>query len=397
MGSVLLVDDEPGITRATGRILSQHGHTIAAADSGREALEKARATAFDVIVSDLSMPDMDGRTLLREIRAASLDVPVVFMTGNPDLRSAIEAVESGAFRYLVKPVAAADLLDVVTQAVSWHRLAVVRREIAQELSGQKIENRAALEVRFAAALDSLWIATQPVVTSDLRSMLGYEVLVRTNEPSLRNPRDLFDVAEKLHQSQTLGRRIRRLVANIVPTAPASTLILVNLHPNDLQDDELASRDGALTPFATRVVLEITERAALDGIPNLSARIRRLRDLGFRTAVDDLGTGYASLSSFASIEPDLVKADISLIRGIETSALKQRLVRAIVALAEELRVQVVAEGVETTAERTCVSDLGVHAMQGHLFGRPSRGFPPGPHLAAIPTASRERLDPALYQR
>ncbi len=372
--TVLVVDDEPSIARATERVLTKEGYRVAIAAGGLQAIDLARSTRFDAIVSDLAMPDMDGRALLRAVRASDLDVPFVFLTGSPDLQSAIEAIEYGAFRYLIKPVPIDELADVVNRAVRWHRFAVARREAAPEIQGRPIGDRAGLEVRFAAALERLWMATQPIVSCGQRSVLAYETLVRTDEPTFRGPPDLLDAAERLGRTAELGRRIRRLVADLIPAAPPSALIFVNLHPADLEDDELSARDGVLTPFASRVVLEITERAALDGIRGLRDRVEHLRALGFRIAIDDLGAGYAGLSSCAALEPDVIKADMSLVRGIETSPIRQKLMRAIVALSNDLGVQLIAEGVETAAEQDCVAALGAHAVQGYFFARPGRGFP-----------------------
>lgn len=373
--TVLVVDDEPAVARATERILSQQGYQVTIAIGGREAIAKAQLTSFDTIISDLAMPDVDGRMLLRSVRASDLDVPFVFLTGSPDLASAIEAVEYGAFRYLVKPISGRELIGVVNRAIGWRRLARVRREAAHELDeGRPISDRAGLEARFNAALGALWIAAQPIVDGANQSTLAYEMLVRCDEPSLRSPADLFDAAERLQRTDDIGRLIRYQVAKLIPRAPESASIFVNLHPGDLKDEELYASDGALTPLARRVVLEITERATLEGIQGLPQRIQRLREMGFRIAVDDLGAGYAGLSSFAAIEPDVVKADMSLIRGIDVSPIKQKLVRAIAALANDLQVQLVAEGVETVAERDCVVWLGAHALQGYLFARPGRGFP-----------------------
>ena len=372
--AVLVVDDEPAVARSTERILARKGFKVTVASGGRDAIEKADATAFDTIVSDLGMPDMDGRALLRAIRAKHLDIPFVFLTGSPDLQSAIDAVEYGAFRYLIKPVLPDSLIDVVTRAVRWHRLAVARREAAPELEGRTIGDMAGLEARFASALDKLWMATQPIISWRTRSVLAYETLARTDEPTLRNPADLFDVAERLNRTEEVGRAVRRLVAKIVPAAPTSTLVFVNLHPSDLADDELLADQGVLTPFAERIVLEITERAALDQIRGLPGRMARLREMGFRIAVDDLGAGYAGLSSFAALEPEVVKADMSLVRGIEASPVKQKLVSAIVALSKDLGIHLIAEGIETAAERDCITELGADALQGYLFARPTRGFP-----------------------
>ena len=372
--SVLVVDDEPAVARTTERLLGRKGYRVTVAHGGQEAIDLARADAFDAIVSDLDMPDVDGRALLRAIRKSNLDVPFVFLTGNPDLQSAIDAVEYGAFRYLVKPVPPQQLFDVVSRALRWHRLAVIRREAAGELEGHASSDRAGLEARFSSALDKLWIACQPIVSWQDQNIIAYETLVRTDELSLRNPVDLFEGAEKLGRTEELGRAIRGLVANLIPRAPASALVFVNLHPNDLADEDLYASDTGLAPFAHKIVLEITERAALDEIRGLRDRVERLRAIGYRIAVDDLGAGYAGLSSFAALEPDVVKADMSLVRGIDSSAVKRKVVAAIAGLAKDLGIQLVAEGIETPAERDCVVSLGADALQGYLFARPDRGFP-----------------------
>jgi EAL domain-containing protein (putative c-di-GMP-specific phosphodiesterase class I)/CheY-like chemotaxis protein len=303
---VLVVDDELAVTRSFERLLTGHGFQVSVAHSGREAIEKTRLVSFDAIVSDLHMPDIDGRGLLRSIRADNLDVPFVFLTGSPDTESAIEAIEYGAFRYLVKPVPPKELVDTLKRAARWHRLALIRREAVGELEGRAIGDRAGLEARFDSALEKLWMAMQPIVSWSTRTVLAYEALARTDEPSLRNPAELFDTAEQLGRTGHIGRAIRGKIASLIPQAPEPALIFVNLHPKDLEDPELLSERGALAPFARRVVLEITERAALDKISGLHERVAALRGLGYRIAVDDLGAGYAGLSIFAAIEPDVVK-------------------------------------------------------------------------------------------
>lgn len=91
-------------------------------------------------------------------------------------------------------------------------------------------------------------------------------------------------------------------------------------------------------------------------------------------MDDLGAGYAGLSSFAALEPEVIKADMTLVRGIEDSPIKQKLMGSIATLARDLGVQLVAEGIETPGELACVTALGAHAVQGYLFARSARGFP-----------------------
>src|SRR5581483_12029737 len=117
-----------------------------------------------------------------------------------------------------------------------------------------------------------------------------------------------------------------------------------------------------------------ERAPLDRFPRAAAVIGELRDLGFRIAIDDLGAGYAGLTSFAVLEPEFVKLDMSLIRDIHRSPIKQKLVRSMTNLCHDMGVTVVAEGVEVPEERDAAIDAGCHLLQGYLFAKPAKPFP-----------------------
>ncbi len=157
-------------------------------------------------------------------------------------------------------------------------------------------------------------------------------------------------------------------------APTGTKLFVNLHPLDLNDEDLYAPDSALARIATRIVLEITERASLEGVDDIVAHLKKLRAMGFQVAVDDLGAGYAGLSSYSRLEPEIAKIDMSLVRHIDSDARKRSIVGAMKRLCDELGTSVVAEGVETPAERDTLAKLGFDLLQGYLFAKPERGFP-----------------------
>jgi EAL domain-containing protein (putative c-di-GMP-specific phosphodiesterase class I) len=151
-------------------------------------------------------------------------------------------------------------------------------------------------------------------------------------------------------------------------------VYVNLHSKDFDDEELYSPTAPLTRFAAGVVLEITERDSLDGIVNIKSRLQKLRDLGYRLAIDDLGAGYAGLTSFASVTPEVVKLDMSLIRGVDKESTKQKLIRSLAAVCKEMGMLVISEGVEIIEERDVLVGLGCDMFQGYLFARPGKPFP-----------------------
>src|SRR5262249_28421257 len=137
-----------------------------------------------------------------------------------------------------------------------------------------------------------------------RSLFAYEALVRGGEPSLRMPKDLFSAAERLERVPELGRLIRSSVARIIVEKAPPVPTFVNLHADELADDTLMSPSSPLAAVASQIVLEITERSSLEGVGDLHRRLDRLRRMGFRVAVDDMGAGYAGLTSFARLRPDI---------------------------------------------------------------------------------------------
>jgi EAL domain-containing protein (putative c-di-GMP-specific phosphodiesterase class I) len=225
------------------------------------------------------------------------------------------------------------------------------------------------DAAFARALRSLWLAYQPIVRVSDRSVLAHEALVRTDEPALGDPLALLEAAGRRPRRYRVGRAVRTRVGADLPSLSGD--VYMNLLPEDLEDATLFDAGGPLAPHAGRVVLEITEQAPLDRVRDLSGRIARLRDLGYRFAVDDLGAGYSGHVNLAILEPEVVKLDMSLVRRIDRDAARREVVRSTARLCRRLGSLVVAEGVETAAERDTLIELGCDALQGFLFARPAR--------------------------
>jgi EAL domain-containing protein (putative c-di-GMP-specific phosphodiesterase class I) len=371
-GRILIVDDEPLILETYSDRLREAGLETLTARTGREALRVLSETPCDVVLSDIMMPDMDGIQLLRSVREQDLDVPVLLMTGSPSPEGARQAREYGALGCLMKPLDATELQQAVDAALLLHRMARLKREALTHLGREEmlVGDRAGLDARFGSALRSLTTAYQPIVAAGDGSVYGWEALVRTGEQALPNPIALFEAAERLGRLEELGRAIRAdIAAQLAPLVKRGS-VFVNLHPHDLADDQLFSSDGLLTRSAHAIVFEITERASLDRIGDVRARVRALRGMGFRIAIDDLGAGYAGLTSFAELKPDVAKLDMSLVRGVDREPIKRKLIGSMAALCKELGILVVAEGVETAAEAAAVTELGCDLLQGFLFGRPT---------------------------
>lgn len=377
---VLLVDDDALVARAMARALDGQGFEIEVFQDPLAALARVSARRdVDLIVSDINMPRLSGLKMVAALRQADDQLPVVFVTGAPQLADAMKAMELGAFRYLTKPVDPNIVRRVASDAIQWGRLARLA------IASPAVAERAALDAAFGRATATLTMAYQPIVHPRTRAVFGYEALMRSSEPMLPSPPAVLEAAEKLGRVHALGRQLRDIVANQVRRAqPVEHAFFVNLHASDLVDPLLFEESSPLAAYARLVVLEITERASIEGLSEVESRIQRLRTMGYRIAIDDLGAGYAGLSYFARIGPDVVKIDMSLTRGIDADPLRQRVVGTLCSLSKSLHMTVVAEGIETPAELAVVTDLGVDLVQGYLTGRPAP-FPSVPREGASSAA------------
>ncbi len=373
-GRILLVDDERDLLDILQALLEAAGFDVVACTDGEEAIQAFQENPTDAIFTDLTMPRLDGLELIRRIRKIDLDVPIVIVTAAPTMESAIQAVEYGAMRYLLKPVRQTLLVEAAQKAVRLRQMARLKREALAMMGvlGKGIGDRAGLSAAFENALEKLHMHYQPIVSWSRQRVVGWEALVRSGEEQMPHPGALFEAAERLARVLDLTRKIRALAPT--PFEGQSASLFVNLHVQDLEDDDLYREETALSRMASRVVLEITERNALDQIRDLRRRIARLRELGFRIAVDDLGAGYAGLNTFSVLEPDVVKLDMGLVRDVHASPTKQRLVGSMTQLCRDLGMEIVAEGVECVEERDTLIELGCDLFQGYLFSRPSDPFP-----------------------
>ena len=376
---ILFVEDDPTFSQVVVRTFSVEYEVVHAAD-GLVASQLLTEQSFDLILSDLLLPGISGVELLRLVRTYDLDVPLIILTGHPALDTAIEAVQLGAIQYLVKPISLEDLRDHIAKGVALSRLSRTKRAalaIANEtMNGTEplfMGDRIGLRVRFERAMQNLRLVFQPIVSLKEKRVVAFEALMRSREDSLPSPGAVLDAAERLGLVSEVGRAVRILAADAMPIVPRNADLFVNIHTAELADDMLFGGDDPLVTHASRVVLEVTERAAIDTVHDLPRRIRALRQTGFRIALDDLGAGYAGLSTLTALEPEIVKIDMSLIRDIQDSVMKQRVVRSLVTLSREMNMLVVAEGIETREELAVLTEIGVDLLQGYYLGKPAKTF------------------------
>lgn len=255
-----------------------------------------------------------------------------------------------------------------------HGSSVLQRPIAE----------VAAEVAKVAAVGAVRAVFQPIFDLRTGQPRGYEALVRPAPGSGFDPSELFAAAESV--GRTVELDLACLQASIAAFAAQSLpgSLTLNLSPRTLEADEfsvhlLVGILGRYRVDPRRVVLELTEREAVDDFERLTRAVESCRAAGMRIAADDVGAGNAGLRLLAQLQFDIVKIDLSLVQGGAVRATSQEVVRTLKDLADRWGALVIAEGVETPEQLEFVRSLGIRAGQGYLLSRP------------VETPTREAID------
>ena len=236
--------------------------------------------------------------------------------------------------------------------------------------------------RNSAPLDfDITMAFQPIVDVALQRTHAYEALVRGAngegagevlsrvDDETRYPFDQLCRTTAIRTASDLGLREE-------VDAP---LLSINFLPNAVYEPRACIRQTLAIAMETgfpmnRIMFEFTENERMDTDHILNI-LRTYKSMGFATAIDDFGAGYAGLNLLAAFQPDYIKLDMELIRDIDANAAKQTIVGGILKIATDLGVTPICEGVETEAECLVLREMGVTLMQGYHFARPETGALP----------------------
>ncbi|MEZ5246249.1 MAG: EAL domain-containing protein [Acidimicrobiales bacterium] len=359
---VLFVDDEVGVTDAVRVALRKMPFEVRTANSGRDGLAALAAGDVDVVVSDERMPQMTGTEFLARVREEHPDVQRIILTGEASLEATISAINDAAIhRFLVKPCPSDVLVEAINDALAAGR------------ASRSVDVDPGLEEAFEEALGFCRMVYQPIVALPAGRVFAYEALIRVDHPVIASPPDLIHAATQLDRRFDLDRLVRHMVATDMPSAPDDVAVFVNLLPESLEDPMLIEGRDELAPHRDRIVLEITERAPLSMISDVETRLDALRRLGYRLALDDLGAGYAGLTSLATMQPDIVKFDMELVRDIHVRSTQSTLVQSMIVVCRDLGSITLAEGVESHREIDHLVNLGCELFQGYALSKPEPPF------------------------
>jgi diguanylate cyclase (GGDEF)-like protein/PAS domain S-box-containing protein len=239
----------------------------------------------------------------------------------------------------------------------------------------------AIETALRAALErnQISLAYQPIVDAYSGSLIAFEALARWNDPErgVIPPGIFVNVAEEMGLTVRLGeyvleracRRMRRLIER----ANNELYVSVNVSPRQFREPSFTADVRRILEFcdlpARNLQLEVTENAYISGVDASIRNINALKRMGIRVTIDDFGTGFSALGYLKRLPVNGIKIDRSFISDILEDPADQGIVRAIIALAENLGLLVVAEGVENEEQVRILRELGCHQLQGFHLGRP----------------------------
>lgn len=218
------------------------------------------------------------------------------------------------------------------------------------------------------------MAFQPIVDVRSRTVFAYEALVRGRDGSGAGSVLAQVSPENRYAFDQLCRTTAIESASRLDLSSQNARLSINFLPNAVYEPRACIRATLAAAMRTsfpvsRIIFEFTEDEAMDTDHILNI-LRTYRAMGFKTAIDDFGAGYAGLGLLAKFQPDIVKLDMALIRGIDTDHVKRAIVSNTLNMLRDLGIDPVCEGIETVDEHDALRDLGVSLMQGYLLARPA---------------------------
>lgn len=401
---VLVVDKDPTQRMILARCVEMLGWQADTADNSGEAVDQFAARRHNVAVIDLGLGQPSVMRLLRHLRRGQVDPSVVFMSGAAD---AIQADSLQSARDFGLRVA-----GILTRPIDPYRLhAMLLSNPVKPRSDKRLATSypTAQELELALSEGELHTEYQPKTDLATGEIVGVEALARWHSPALGiiPPDHFVPVAE---QSDLISRLTFRILKDAIVACRQwreirpDCSVAVNLSSQVLTDRALLPMvesllgENGLPPVA--LIAEVTESTLISSLPAATELLTRLSNKGVRVSIDGFGTGYTSLASLLRMPFAELKIDRSFVGVCRTDADAWKLVRSTVALARELDMNVVAEGVESEAVRDRLREIGCDVGQGWYFGRPMQsdtllrwlaaaGHAPVEEIRELPTVTRDK--------
>jgi EAL domain-containing protein (putative c-di-GMP-specific phosphodiesterase class I) len=275
------------------------------------------------------------------------------------------------------------------------RNVTVLESLLERQEAARMDNREEVQsLKDTLASGGPGIVFQPIV--DLRSghVHSVEALSRFDSDPPRDPTFWFELAWTTGLGLDLELSAVHAALREAASLPMTSYVAVNLSPEVAVSVEF--RDLLASLQERRLMVEITEHAAVEEYEELRLMSHELRQHGGWLAIDDVGAGFASLRHILRLDPDVIKLDVELTRGVDGDRRRRALASGLVSFAAELGCSIVSEGIETEAELDALRSLGVRYGQGYFLCRPTKvselslaePAPFSPHVLSVPIEEKQ---------
>lgn len=378
--TILIIEDSETLRQIIINFLEEAGHQVVSAHNGEMGLRLSQSCQPDLILCDIVMPQMDGYEVLKQLRQhpQTAATPFVFLTAKaerPDIR---RGMILGADDYLTKPFTQQELIEAVQAQLD--KKAILETATPIPSHHPSLEYQHQYE-QLCNALNNgeFELYYQPQISLKTGRVIGAEALLRWRSPGrgFISPGEFIPMAERTGFILPLGTWVLRTACTQIktwelagrePIRIAVNLSSAQFNQGDLSDEiSQILRQTGISPESLEV--ELTESLLVQDIEGTIERMQALRKISVSIAIDDFGTGYASLGYLQHFPFNVLKIDRCFVENIDRNPRNAAIVNAVIQMAHDLDLEVIAEGVETNAEQQFLQTHGCDSFQGYLISKP----------------------------
>ncbi|WP_375476481.1 EAL domain-containing protein [uncultured Nostoc sp.] len=385
MPKILIIEDEEAVRENILDLLEAEDFQTIAAANGRIGVNLAISEVPDLILCDMMMPEIDGYGVLTALRQApsTATIPFIFLTAKSAKSDFRQGMDMGADDYITKPFTRSELLSAIMNRLEKYAT------LKKYLSPQTVINILSpkmqlLEISLHRAIkqhnfQEFEIYYQPIVDIASGKIVAAESLLRWQSPELGMiyPTEFIPLAESTGLIVPIGKWVLKRVCKQIKSwrdaGIRSLIVAVNLSVIEFNQPDFINNIvnfiavNELEPHYLE--LELTESMIMQDVNSAIATMSKLQSLGVKIAIDDFGTGYSSLIYLKNLPITTLKIDRYFIHNVANDLQKSAIAKALIQMAHNLNLDVVAEGVETEAELGFLRQHNCNSMQGFLFSRP----------------------------
>ncbi|MCC5635684.1 EAL domain-containing response regulator [Nostoc sp. CHAB 5844] len=385
MVKILVIEDEKSVRENLLDLLEAEDFETVAAANGRTGVDLAFTEAPDLILCDMMMPEVDGYGVLTALRQDPLTatIPFIFLTAKSAKSDFRQGMDMGADDYLTKPFTRAELLSAIMNRLE--RQATLKKYLSSHTITKTVSPKIQLlEISLQRVIQQqkfqeFEVYFQPIVDIASGHIIAAESLLRWQSPELGlvTPAEFIPIAESTGLIIPIAQWVLQNVCQQIKiwhdVGIAYLTMTVNLSGIEFHQPDLIKKitelleKNQLEPQYLEI--ELTESMIMQDINSAIATMNKLQTLGLKIAIDDFGTGYSSLIYLKNLPINTLKIDRYFIHNVAIDNQKSAITKALIEMAHNLNMRVVAEGVETEEELHFLRHHHCDYMQGFLFSRP----------------------------